>query len=359
MADDEQFQRTAALIEARGQAAMTREEQKKTKRSLDKLGLPSFAQQLAATGCRPLTRTAPTILQLNIGLYCNQACSHCHVESSPLRTEVMSREVAEQCLGLLDATPTVTTLDLTGGAPELCPEFRYLVTEARKRNIDVIDRCNLTVLLEPGQEDLVEFLAKNQVRVAASLPCYSSDNVDNQRGRGVFERSIEGLQRLNAAGYGRPESPHLILDLVYNPGGPFLAPAQSALEPAYKEELGSLYGITFTQLWCLNNMPIKRYHDWLSRRGHLDEYMALLLEAFNPKATDGVMCLSTVSVGWDGRVYDCDFNQQLDISSTRMEGGKTVFDLESLDQLTGDSVAVADHCYGCTAGAGSSCQGQT
>jgi len=310
--DDPEFKRVQDALREKGQRAITADEQRRTQRSLDRLGLPAFAGKVREMKVSPLVRGLTTVFQLNIGLFCNQACTHCHVESSPKRTEVMSQEVADRCLRLLDASPSVSTVDLTGGAPELCPAFRGLVAGARERNVEVIDRCNLTVLMEPGQEDLADFLAQHRVRVVASLPCYSMKNVDSQRGAGVFERSIAGLRKLNALGYGM-EGSGLELDLVYNPGGAFLAPSQATLEPAYKEELLGNFGVRFNRLLCLNNMPIKRFHDWLQRRGSLEEYMALLVQSFNAGAAEGVMCRNTVSVNWDGRLFDCDFNQQLDI----------------------------------------------
>ena len=248
-----------------GQAALTREEERQRRRSLDRLGAPPFAQACASRGVTPLRRGAASILQLNIGNLCNQGCKHCHVESSPRRTELMSHEVAARCISLLAASPGVQSLDLTGGAPELCPEFKFLVEEGTKAGLEVIDRCNLTVLLEPGQEGLPGYLARHRVRVVASLPCYSQDNVDSQRGRGVFDRSIAGLQMLNAVGYGVPGT-GLALDLVYNPGGVFLAPPQATLEATYRLELAEAYGIQFSSLFCLNNMPIKRWADELQRR---------------------------------------------------------------------------------------------
>lgn len=281
---------------------------------------------------------------------------------------MMDAATAQRCVALLRAAPDVTTVDLTGGAPELCPQFRYLVREATALGRQVIDRCNLTVLLEPGQQDLAQFLADHRVRVVASLPCYSAKNVDSQRGAGVFERSIAGLRALNALGYGRPDS-GLVLDLVYNPGGAFLAPAQQKLEPAYKQELADGYGVAFNSLLALNNMPIKRFADYLTRRGKLDEYMELLVSSFNPAAAGALMCRDTVSVGWDGRLYDCDFNQQLEMGLVAPAGvaaaagaaaafkGPSVFDIDSLDQLTGWAIRCDNHCYGCTAGSGSSCQG--
>jgi radical SAM/Cys-rich protein len=260
---DEELQALHARVQQQGQAALTREEAKQRQRSLDALGVQPFAQVLQAAGVSPLVRKPTAIFQLNIGLYCNQACRHCHVESSPKRTEMMSQEVAERCVQLMEASASsISTVDITGGAPELMPQFRYVVREARRLGLQVIDRCNLTVLLEPGQEDTVQFLADHQVQVVASLPCYSAENVNKQRGGGVFERSIRALQMLNAAGYGQPAS-GLQLDLVYNPGGVFLAPPQSKLEPAYKQELWEHHGVTFNSLLCLNNMPIKRWADQL------------------------------------------------------------------------------------------------
>ncbi|EFN56641.1 hypothetical protein CHLNCDRAFT_57533 [Chlorella variabilis] len=371
---DEELQQLHARIQQEGQAALTREEQQRRQRSLDRLGVAPFGQVLKASGVSPLVRRPTAVFQLNIGLYCNQACRHCHVESSPKRTEMMSQEVAERCVHLMERAAAAASssssssgtgssgkliVDLTGGAPELTPQFRqgYLVREARRLGHEVIDRCNLTVLLEPGQEDLAAFLADHSVRVVASLPCYSAENVDSQRGGGVFRRSIAGLQALNAVGYGQPGS-GLSLDLVYNPGGVFLAPPQAKLEPVYKQELADNFGITFNSLLCLNNMPIKRWADHLVKEGKLEEYMALLVDSFNPAAAEGVMCRDTISVGWDGRLYDCDFNQQLELGLTT-PGLRTVFDVESLEELTGQRIAVDSHCFGCTAGAGSSCQGAT
>jgi radical SAM/Cys-rich protein len=295
----------------------------------------------------------------------------------------MDAATVDRCLRLLADAPGVHTLDITGGAPELTPQFRRLVAGARALRPDpadltIIDRCNLTALLEPGQEDLAAFLAQHRLRVVASLPCYSASNVDAQRGAGVFERSIAGLKLLNAQGYGLPGS-GLHLDLVYNPGGAFLAPPAASLEPAYKRELEEGYGVRFNALLCLNNMPIKRFADWLARRDGLGDYMKLLVDGFNAGACGGLMCRDTVSVAWDGRVFDCDFNQQLDIPIVAAGGGSngngngngsnggsssgsgalTVFDVASLDDLAGRAIAVDNHCFGCTAGSGSSCQGAT
>lgn len=320
-----------------------------------------------------LVRVNPEIFQLNVGIHCNQACNHCHVESSPKRTESMSQEVADHCLTLLKSSPHTHTFDLTGGAPELQPVFRSLVEGARAGGFegDIIDRCNLTVLSEPGQEDLVDFLAEHRVRVVASLPCYSAKNVNMQRGRGVFDKSIAGLRDLNAAGYGEPGS-GLGLDLVYNPVGPHLAPEQGALEAKYKEELEANFGVVFNSLFTITNMPIKRFADFLHRRGELTEYMDLLVRNFNPGAVKGLMCRNTVSVSYDGAVYDCDFNQQLLLGAAtyapddgpvpgalHYPEGLSVMDLQHLDDLTQTPIVVDSHCFGCTAGMGSSCQGAT
>ena len=301
----------------------------------------------------PLTRRPSSILQLNIGLYCNQACSHCHVESSPFRTEQMSHEVAEQCVRILDHSPSIHTLDLTGGAPELNPEFRWLVEQGRKRNLRVIDRCNLTVLLVKGQEDLADFLARNKVNVVASLPCYSEKNVNQQRGSGVFDESIQALRILNSYGYGKPGT-GLELDLVYTPNGAFLPPSQQKLELDYKSRLKEDFDIDFSRLYTITNMPIKRFAEYLYRKGDLDNYMALLVRSFNPSTLEGVMCRDTLSVSWDGTLFDCDFNQQLNL---RMNKPLTVFDVESVSDLVDVGISVDNHCFGCTAGAGSSCQG--
>jgi len=332
-----------------------KEENARRRRALDGLGVPSFDAHLQENGLDVLRRMPATILQVNVGLYCNQACSHCHVESSPLRTEMLSDEVAERIVELARASPNVSTVDLTGGAPEMNNCFRYLVKECREMDLEVIDRCNLTVLQEPNQEDLGRFLADHRVHVVASLPCYSASNVDQQRGYGVFERSIDGIRKLNELGYGK-EGTGLVLDLVYNPVGAFLPPSQEALELAYKQELLDAYGIVFNNLITITNMPIKRFADYLHRNGEMQSYMQLLLDNFNMQAVHGVMCKDLVSVGWDGQIYDCDFNQQLGMG---MQGGKTVFDIDSLDQLTGQRVHTDSHCFGCTAGQGSSCSGAT
>jgi radical SAM/Cys-rich protein len=317
-------------------------------------GAPDFAQQLAAHGIAPLRRARPTTLQLNVGYRCDLACHHCHVEAGPKRSEAIDRRGAERIVALLRANPGVEVLDLTGGAPELHPEFRTLVAEARALGRRVIDRCNLTVLLEPGQEDTAAFLAAHGVEIVASLPCFEAENVERQRGRGVFARSIEALQQLNALGYGAPGSP-LLLDLVYNPQGASLPPPQAQLEAQYHDALRSRFGIVFHQLRTLTNMPIKRFAHALARDGALDAYQRLLADRFNPETVPALMCRTLVSVAWDGRVYDCDFNQMLGIAAAGPV--HTIWDGDDLGVLAGASIATASHCFGCTAGAGSSCSG--
>ncbi len=314
----------------------------------------SFDGALSAHGRWPLRRDPPTTLQVNVGKRCNQACHHCHVEAGPRRTERMDARTAEQVIRVLAASPRIAWLDLTGGAPELSPHFRTLVREARRLDRGVIDRCNLTVLFEPGQEDTADFLAEHGVRVVASLPCYSKENVEAQRGRGVFARSIAGLRRLNDLGYGLPGS-SLALDLVYNPLGPSLPPEPRALEERYHRELAEGYGIRFHRLLTLANLPIKRFADALARAGQTEAYLSLLVNHFNPDTVPGLMCRSLVSVGYDGRLYDCDFNQMQELPLGA--GARTIFDVEDLDSLAGAAIATAPHCFGCTAGAGSSCSG--
>ena len=313
-----------------------------------------FARTLAEHGIAPPRRAVPTTLQVNVGRRCDLACHHCHVEAGPKRSEAMSRETAERVLELLAADPGLETLDLTGGAPELHAVFRPLVAGARALGRAVIDRCNLTVLLLPGQEDTAEFLARHRVRVVASLPCYTPANVDAQRGRGVFARSLEALRALNAQGYGRSGG-GLALDLVYNPLGPSLPAPQAELEARYRDELRALFGIEFDRLLTLTNMPIKRFAHALERDGRLAEYQSLLVNHFNPATLPGLMCRDTLSVGFDGALYDCDFNQMLELPL----GGRarSVFDVGSAASLRGEPIATGPHCFGCTAGTGSSCGG--
>jgi radical SAM/Cys-rich protein len=309
-----------------------------------------FEQALVETGRGPPRATGVGVLQVNVGKVCNQTCAHCHVDAGPDRKESMSAETAELCLDVL-ARHDIPTLDITGGAPEMNPNFRRLVVRGRELGRHVIDRCNLTILLAPGFADLPDFLAAHRVEVVASLPCYLTENVDRQRGAGVFDKSIEALRRLNAVGYGR----ELPLTLVYNPLGPSLPPAQAALEAAYREQLRGRYGIEFTRLFTITNMPISRFLDDLVRSGKLDAYLEKLIGAFNPAAADGVMCRTTLSVGWDGRLYDCDFNQMLDLAVAG-DAPRHIRDFD-LARLAGRRVVTGQHCYGCTAGAGSGCGG--
>lgn len=302
-----------------------------------------------------ISRKALEILQVNLGYKCNQSCLHCHVNAGPGRTEMMSQVTVEALLCFIDSS-TVRTLDLTGGAPELNPLFRTIITAACERDILVIDRCNLTVLFEPGQEDTAEFLAEKNVRVVASLPCYIKDNVDRQRGDGTFETSLKALRLLNSLGYGQPGS-NLMLDLVFNPQGPVLPPSQEALEQDYKRHLTEQYGIIFNHLLTLANMPIQRFGSTLISRGEFDDYMALLKGAHQDDNMASVMCRSLISVDWQGYVYDCDFNQMLDMP-LQIDARKKlhISDLAGVD-LKNQGIHVAGHCYACTAGQGSGCSG--
>jgi len=293
-------------------------------------------------------------LQINVGYRCNQSCVHCHVNAGPNRTEEMTGEVADLVLDFL-RRQKIPTLDITGGAPELNPHFRRLVREARKLGVKVMDRCNLTILEQPGQDDLAEFLASERVEVVASMPCYLRDNVEQQRGKGVYDGSIRGLKKLNAIGYGR--DPALPLHLVYNPQGPSLPPAQATLEADYKRVLGEQYGIVFNKLYVLANMPIQRFGSMLITRGEFESYLSLLRDAHLDANLGGVMCRSLLSVDWRGYVYDCDFNQMLDLPMARGQNSRVHLNNLLDDTIDGNPIHVAGHCYGCTAGQGSSCGG--
>lgn len=302
----------------------------------------------------PVKRAQLEILQVNLGYLCNLSCTHCHVNAGPKRTELMNASMVDTVIEVLQKL-NVQVLDLTGGAPEMNPEFFRLVKAARALNVKVIDRCNLTILNEPGYEHLAEFLAENKVNVVASLPCYTEDNVDSQRGKGVFESSIEGLKKLNALGYGK-ESNGLELDLVYNPGGPFLPPPQDALTADYKKELGDNYGIEFNGLLTITNMPISRFGSMLISKGLFEEYMTLLRDNYSASNLTNIMCRNTISVDWNGNIYDCDFNQMLLLPIKKENENLTLSHV--LEQsLEGHPVVVAEHCFGCTAGQGSSCGG--
>jgi len=302
-----------------------------------------------------ISRKRLEILQVNLGYRCNQTCVHCHVNAGPRRPESMSRETVEQVIELLRLS-SFHTLDITGGAPELNPHFRDLVRAARALGVAVNDRCNLTILAEPGQEDLAEFLAQHQVAVVASLPCYLEENVDAQRGSGVFNTSIHSLQRLNGLGYGQPGT-GLPLSLVFNPQGATLPPPQDALEADYKAQLGERYGIVFNELFTIANMPIQRFGSLLISKGQFGDYMNLLKSAHRDENLESVMCRNLLSVDWQGCVYDCDFNQMLGL--TLAFRGHSRISLQELigAELEGNPIRVADHCYGCTAGQGSSCAG--
>ncbi len=313
----------------------------------------NFSSTLAQHGLGALQRKAVDTLQINVGKVCNQACHHCHVEAGPKRTEAMTPETARRVLELLHSTPNIHTVDITGGAPEINENFRTLVEESRRLDKKVIDRCNLTILLEPGFEDLPEFLAAQDVEIAASLPCYTPENVDAQRGHGVFERSIRALQLLNSLGFGLHGS-DLHLNLVFNPIGASLPPPQELLELEYKKHLHEQFGIEFHRLLTITNMPIRRFSDLLIRIGQKEQYIKLLADNFNPATVDRLMCRTLVSVSWDGRLYDCDFNQMLEM---QIPEHFSIWDIDSFDPTIGRPIHVASHCFGCTAGAGSSCGG--
>lgn len=310
---------------------------------------------LLATDFPPIARRGLETLQLNLGYLCNMSCVHCHVNAGPTRTELMNQETMDQVLDLVQRSG-VQTLDLTGGAPELNPLFRSFVRRARAAGVKVIDRCNLTVLFEPGQETLAEFLAEQQVEITASMPCYLESNVEDQRGKGVYDESIRALQILNELGYGR--DPSLQLNLVFNPVGPVLPPAQGPLEEDYKRELGERFGIVFDQLFAITNMPISRYGAVLLSQGQYHSYMALLRDSFSAANLETVMCKTLLSIDWRGYVYDCDFNQMLDLPLAAGGIQSThISELLVVEQLDGESIHIGEHCYGCTAGQGSSCGG--
>lgn len=313
---------------------------------------PAFSDCLAQHRLAPLTREKIEILQVNLGRLCNQTCRHCHVDAGPDRREIMPAEVVRACALALENCQ-IPVLDITGGAPEMNPGFQELVRFARANGCRVIDRCNLTILTAPGYLELPQFLAEQQVEVVASLPCYLEQNTDAQRGDGVFSRSIEALRRLNALGYGQAGG--LSLTLVYNPLGPSLPPAQATLEEAYRKELAARYGVVFTRLFTITNLPIGRFLDDLCTSGKYETYMEKLVAAFNPAAVSGLMCRNTLSVDWQGRLFDCDFNQMLNLPVAG-HAPRTIFDLQP-GGIEGKPIVTGRHCFGCTAGAGSSCQG--
>lgn len=308
---------------------------------------------LLKTNFPAIQRAQLETLQVNLGYLCNQQCLHCHVDASPRRKEIMTAKTVSDVLKFLQQK-NIKTLDLTGGAPEMNPEFCSLVKQATAMGVHVIDRCNLTILLEQGYEEMAAFLAEHKVEVVASMPCYLEENVDAQRGKGVFDQSINGMKLLNAQGYGRDET--LPLNLVYNPQGINLPPAQEQLEQDYKKELKQRFGILFNHLYTITNMPIKRFGSTLLSKGLFDEYMQTLKDSYNSDSLANVMCRTTLSVDWKGYVYDCDFNQMLELPAGLSAEKKHINDLLQSD-LTGEGIAIMDHCYGCTAGQGSSCGG--
>jgi len=314
-----------------------------------------FDDKLAESGLHPLTATGIETFQINVGKLCNQTCRHCHVDAGPDRKEIMTRETMELCLEALARTD-IPTVDITGGAPELNPHFRWLLTEVKKLGRHVIDRCNLSVLLLPSQRGMAEFLAENQVEVVASLPYFIAARTDAQRGEGVFDKSIEALRLLNSLGYGKPES-GLTLNLVYNPTGAFLPPPQATVEADFKRELLDRYGVVFNSLYAITNLPISRFLEFLLETNNYDRYMARLIQAYNLRAAAGVMCRNTISVGWQGTLYDCDFNQMLDLPVSG-ESPAHIRDFAA-GALESRRIVTGQHCYGCTAGAGSSCGGAT
>lgn len=312
-----------------------------------------FEQRMGTTGLDPLHATGITVFQINVGKLCNQTCRHCHVDAGPDRQEIMPRETAELCIQALAKTD-IPTVDITGGAPELNPNFRWLVEQAKRLGRHVMDRCNLSVLLLPSQADLAEFLAEHRVEVIASLPYYRSSQTDAQRGEGVFDKSMSALQMLNRLGYG-VEGSGLTLNLVHNPVGAFLPPKEEAIEAQFRRELARHHGVVFNHLYTITNMPISRFLEFLVESGNYEGYMERLANAFNPAAAAGVMCRYTISIGWDGTLYDCDFNQMLDLPVSH-GAPRHIRDFDPA-QLHMRRIVIGNHCYGCTAGSGSTCGG--
>jgi len=339
-------------LHARGRALASPAEQRRVLRELPLV--EEFDDALVRTGLAPLTATGIEVLQINLGKLCNQTCRHCHVDAGPDRRETMSRQTAEACMRALERS-TIATVDLTGGAPELSPQFRFVVERSRELGRHVIDRCNLTIIETPSFADLPEYLARHRVEVIASLPHYRKLGTDRQRGAGVFEKSISALRKLNAVGYGDGRS-GLELNLVTNPVGAFLPGCQASLEAEWKRELERDFGVRFDSLFTITNMPVARYLEWLVDSDNLGQYLERLVTAFNPSAARGVMCRKTLSVAWDGTLYDCDFNQMLELGTVVQPRRIEDFD-EAL--LTRRAIATDRHCFGCTAGAGSSCGGAT
>lgn len=313
----------------------------------------SFIQKMKEVGAFPLKPRSLEILQINVGYMCNMECSHCHVDSSPRRKEITPRHILEKCLEVIDSNPTIKTVDLTGGAPEMNPDFQWLIQELAKRNLETIVRSNLTILVEGKFKTYPAFLAEHKVTIISSLPCYTEENTDAQRGDGTFNRSIQALKILNELGYGK--SPELPLHLVYNPGGPFVAPNQAKLQADYKRELGDRFGIEFHNLYTITNLPISRYMEFLEGKGKLNSYIEVLANSFNPSTTNAVMCTNTLSVDWNGNLFDCDFNQILKLP-VAVRKSRNIMDFDA-EELANRTLVFNQHCFGCTAGEGSSCQG--
>ncbi len=313
-----------------------------------------FQEKLKENGLYPLKPTGIEIFQVNMGKMCNQVCQHCHVDAGPDRKEIMTKETMQQCIDVLKNNPSLKTVDLTGGAPEMNPEFRWFVEEIKKLDKHVMVRCNLTIILANKKyNDLPEFYKQNNIEVVSSLPFYTKERTDRQRGNGVFEQSIKALQMLNAVGYGK-EGSNLILNLVYNPAGAFLPPLQSSLENEYKHDLMEKFGIEFNHLFAITNLPISRFLNYLLKSGNYEKYMEKLIDAYNPAAAANVMCRNTISIGWDGYLYDCDFNQMLELKVNVSSKHISQFNMETLNNR---NIITGQHCYGCTAGSGSSCGG--
>lgn len=322
----------------------------------DAVGIPSFASKLREVRQLPLRATGVEIFQVNVGKMCNQVCKHCHVDAGPDRKEIMTRETMQHCLDALDASPDIKTVDLTGGAPEMNPDFRWFVEEIRARGRHVIVRCNLTIIVaNPKYNDLPEFFKKHEIEVVSSLPYFNARRTDAQRGEGVFEQSIRALRMLNTVGYGK-EGTGLTLNLVYNPTGAFMPAGQASLEQEFKNKLRDGWDIEFNQLFAITNLPISRFLEYLVNTDNYADYMTELANAFNPAAAENVMCRTTVSISWDGYLYDCDFNQMLDM---KLAGNATHVRDWDRAELEHRTILINQHCYGCTAGAGSSCGGET
>lgn len=324
-------------------------------RTIENAPIPTFQEKIRQAGLFPLTSTGIEIFQINLGKVCNQTCRHCHVDAAPDRKEAMSKEIMEKCLAIIDKLG-VNIVDITGGAPEMNPHFRWLVEELSRRNRKILVRCNLTIILaNPKFHDLPEFFKAHRVEVISSLPYFTATRTDAQRGEGVFEKSICALRKLNDVGYGK-ENTNLILNLVYNPSGAFLPSNQKELEQLFKRRLYQEHGVTFNELFCITNLPISRFLEYLLTSGNFETYMQKLASAFNPLAAANVMCRNTISVGWNGYLYDCDFNQMLDLAITQ-NGERIHVNQLKINDLQHREIIVGKHCYGCTAGAGSSCSG--